>query len=1391
LVLAVAADQTDPNYLNQVLGGGDRQYQASLLPVVSGFSVAVTFPATLGVTGATPLATYIAPFIPYSVAANSAAALADPVGGALKSASGASTAGDPLGGAQLFPLLPGAGGGTQVESWSYQLVGGAAFTLPGSATLKPSVNPLTVTGGRTGSLIAQGQNVYGYKAVAGASSFVGSLDLIVATPSGDQYVPASQWLTALLAQGLSDTSPTTINLNNAPAAARPQLLGLTSWFALNAKYPSTIKKGRITATLHDAAGFLAYVSSNFAAIAADYKAPNSKNGSVTTWATAPVLVRTGTGSISLAASGDIDLSNGDPTTGDPVKLDARGKLVPVVGKDLQLGGAAVYTAGAIAPLGTTTATDVATKASYTFSLGTNATSSDNFATPYHYGVSSSGVLSGFSGILVSDPAYAQGGGDVTLIAGGSVLGRRGTLQESRLDAFGGSGVGFSWIGTGDQPWRTGTIGSTVNLMVDPVLFTEGVGTLAGGDITIRAGADVSDISIVATDSAVTANVGNPVAGVQPQAVVNLGGGDISVSAGNDVLGGRLDVAAGNATLTAAGAVASAGSVNETGLAFQGGAATINNTLQVRLSDGAVSIDAGGDATLRSITALGVNSAASGLDSKGFYATGAGVSVLADGAVTVTNDSRENGLTSTGSPSSGANVYPGSFEAVSFTGDLGFSASTASSGSVMLYPDPTGTLTLLAAGDIAPTVFAQLDSDPTLLPGAFTGYAASGGATGLDYVFPAVLPNTTDVTLRALHNPKLPHAGDLVPNRIAAGGDITDVTLSMAKQTRVAAGRDIVNMVFLGQNLAASDISRITAGRDIIGTTALDTLSGNTPPPPLPTLQGNTFVLGGPGALFIEAGRDAGPFLNSAVSGGLTYGGGIITVGNQWNPWLPQQSADIYTEFGVSGGENFAGLVSTYLTPANFTNLPGYEFLQTTNVSGLKVADRTQQVYALSLVDWMRSISGDVIARYDTAHGLTAPPANAPALIQFILNLQQGRSPTVAQALAFLPQLADQTQSLVPWMQLNQQQALTAAYGTLDVSYAQALAAFQTLPSLTQREFLIKDVYFNELIQTSVPSSPSYLKYSRGYTAVNTLFPASYGYTANNLSGGLAGATSTVHTGNLDLRLATIQTDQGGNIAILGPGGEVLAGSVVATSAQAARRDYVGAKLYSGSDAAGGIQQNSALTISAIPAGYEGVLTLKGGAIDSFTDVDFLLNQSRAFTEQGGDVALWSSNADVNAGQGPRTTPDVSPAVVHIDEDAVSQVFTNAAVSGAGIGAFAPDASGLAPDVFLMAPRGTVDAGDAGVRSAGNVFIAAFQVANADAIQAQGTISGAGGPAAVNVSAQSSGDAASAAAAQAAQAASGAQNEPIQRPFIIVDVLGFLPDEATICTEDDKRAAKCK
>jgi hypothetical protein len=480
------------------------------------------------------------------------------------------------------------------------------------------------------------------------------------------------------------------------------------------------------------------------------------------------------------------------------------------------------------------------------------------------------------------------------------------------------------------------------------------------------------------------------------------------------------------------------------------------------------------------------------------------------------------------------------------------------------------------------------------------------------------------------------------------------------------------------------------------------------------LQGNSFTLGGPGTLDLEAGRDLGPFLNSAVvkpagsKASLSYAGGVVTVGNANNPWLADSGAKIYTQFGTAKGADFDALRDYYVDPANVGNLDGDLFVQVADAQGNKFPDRTRPIYAPILIDWLAATTG--VSYPDSA----------------------------------------------------------AAY-----------AAFVKLPELTQRQFLLDKVYFSELAAPSRPDGPSYQQYVRGYRAVNLLFPPSLGYTANDLSGSSNGG-QTVATGNLDLRLATIETQRGGSITILGPGGRVLAGSIVATSAQAARRGEEVGPAGIGFNLFGGLRRTdlttSAERIYSIPIGYEGVLTLRGGNISGFTDGDFLLNQSRLFTIDGGDVTLWSSNGDLNAGQGAKTTANNPPVVVRFDPNAYGILDQAGSVAGAGINAQPPTDPTATANVTLIAPAGTVDAGDAGVRAGGNVFVAAAQIANADNFKVGGTAVGIGGAAAVNLGAAASANAASGAAAQAAAAVNpAAGRNGDERTRISVEVLGFAGD----------------
>ena len=167
----------------------------------------------------------------------------------------------------------------------------------------------------------------------------------------------------------------------------------------------------------------------------------------------------------------------------------------------------------------------------------------------------------FAGILIADPVYADGGGSVSLTAGRDVLGRRDTLLETELGGLGGKSVSgqFLWIGSGAQPWMTGQIGSSlssaVNALINPQLFREGLGTLGGGDITVAAGRDISDLSIVATSALTT---GGAAGSARPfNALVTLGGGDITI-VGRDILGGRVDAASGQVDITAYGSIAADG-----------------------------------------------------------------------------------------------------------------------------------------------------------------------------------------------------------------------------------------------------------------------------------------------------------------------------------------------------------------------------------------------------------------------------------------------------------------------------------------------------------------------------------------------------------------------------------------------------------------------------------------------------------------------------------------------------------------------------------------------------------------------------------------------------------------------------------------------------------------
>ncbi|WP_307506525.1 filamentous hemagglutinin family protein [Variovorax sp. W1I1] len=273
--------------------------------------------------------------------------------------------------------------------------------------------------------------------------------------------------------------------------------------------------------------------------------------------------------------------------------------------------------------------------------------------------------------------------------------------------------------------------------------------------------------------------------------------------------------------------------------------------------------------------------------------------------------------------------------------------------------------------------------------------------------------------------------------------------------------------------------------------------------------------------------------------------------------------------------------------------------------------------------------------------------------------------------------------------------------------AQALVYFDGLAPEQQRVFL-REVYYAELRaggrEYNDPQSSRSGSYLRGREMISTLFPEKD-----------AAGNPVARGGDITMFGGSgVRTNFGGDIEMLAPGGQVILG----------------------------VQ-------GAVPPATSGVMTQGEGDIRLFSDGSLLLGLSRIMTTFGGDIFAWSAKGDINAGRGSKTTVLYTPPKRVYDAVGNVEVSPQAPSSGAGIATLAPIAEVPPGDVDLIAPLGTIDAGEAGIRVSGNVNVAALQVVNAANIQVKGESSGLPAIASVNVGALTN---ASAAASQASMAA---------------------------------------
>ncbi|OAM90089.1 filamentous hemagglutinin family protein [Termitidicoccus mucosus] len=330
--------------------------------------------------------------------------------------------------------------------------------------------------------------------------------------------------------------------------------------------------------------------------------------------------------------------------------------------------------------------------------------------------------------------------------------------------------------------------------------------------------------------------------------------------------------------------------------------------------------------------------------------------------------------------------------------------------------------------------------------------------------------------------------------------------------------------------------------------------------------------------------------------------------------------------------------------------------------------------------------------------------------------------------------------------------LEERYGYEAASDEEALAYFDALAPEQQRIFL-RQVYYAEVREGgreyNDPESSRFGSYLRGRAAIAALFPDED-----------ADGAGIVRTGDIIMFGGSgVHTDFGGDIQFLAPGGQILVG-----------------------------------VEGTVPPSTAGVITQGSGDIQMYSKGSILLGLSRIMTTFGGDILGWSAEGDINAGRGAKTTIVFTPPKRVYDNYGNVTLSPTVPSSGAGIATLNPIAEVPPGDVDLIAPLGTIDAGEAGIRVSGNLNLAALQVLNAANIEVQGTATGIPVVAVPNVGAITTAANASGAVAASAMEAASRSDQPVSAqslPTLFkVETIGYGPMELPPPEDDgDKRASR--
>lgn len=859
-------------------------------------------------------------------------------------------------------------------------------------------------------------------------------------------------------------------------------------------------------------------------------------------------------------------------------------------------------------------------------------------------------------------------------------------------------------------WRNGSTdpSSTRNLMwfsrYDK--FKQGVATFGGGDVRAVAGGNAINVGLSAATSGYVAK------GSEASQV--FGGGRVTLTTGGDVVGGFLH--AGGATLD----VSAGGDVKED---------TRWKGLQLHYQDTRAQIEARQGVTMGRITDVGTTDpiAQAGGD-YGFLMSG----MASNAALHMTSASGDLNLTSIraasqgGLPTAYQNIFPANTSLLAPEGSIQINA-------LQQLPAAGADLQILAHEDLSIsflTVAAHGFSD-----GRPREVSETDVRDYLADIFDLSRGGEPSLASPLYRDPVhlLAETGSLTLGTPSTEGlaGVLQGGVSTAKPVRIVAGTDMHIGSLRVQQQSADEISVIRAGRDINFP-----WSGKASAIPGSTGEADLLVQG-PGDVIAVAGRH----LN------LDTKTGVNTTGSRNNVLLPDGSAHITLLAGVDPtGQDYTQAQAAYFHLLGAAGVAGWA---ADLAAQLEAAQSGKALPALGSSSAASFAALSPAEQLQRAKNLAGDAAYEQALLNHVRHRESRPELSLAQAKEALGALPPAEQSALAGRVLEtawratlpaeqrqaQAMAMAAAAGNVHASsltefvkqrgkpaatLQEALSAFDTL-SVEERLLFTNQVLNAEVLASGraaaqLAGDAKQAAYQRGYQAIESVFPGS-----KVKSDILMGAS-------------LVKTLQSSNIVMMAPHGGINVGSLAPAD------PTIAASL--------------------------GIVTTAGGNVNLLVRDNIDVNQSRIFSVGKGDMLLWASNGNIDAGRGAKTVVG-SPPPLYRTVNGKIEVDTSGSFSGSGIAGLDSDSR-----LDLYAPRGEINAGDAGIKSGGMITLDAVRVIGADNIAAP-KATGLPPPVAVGNAATNLGSLGQAATAAGTKTDDGPQgNQKPKRRRVLLDFLGF-------------------